>query len=59
MILGFHLEVYENFALLGHYATYSGNSLPTFRENVYVLDLEDWNTRFSRNVVKELPQYTT
>jgi hypothetical protein len=35
-ISGFRHEVYENCALLGHYAASSGNSLPTFRENLSV-----------------------
>ena len=33
VISGFRLEERENFALLGHYAARSSNSLPTFREN--------------------------
>jgi len=36
MISGFRREVAENCALLGHYATNSGNSLPTFREDLSV-----------------------
>jgi hypothetical protein len=32
--LGFHREVDENRALLGHYATSIGNFLPTFRDNL-------------------------
>ena len=31
---GFHSEVDENFALMGYYATYSDNSLPSFRDNL-------------------------
>jgi len=31
---GFHSELAENRALLGHYAASSGNSLPTFRDNL-------------------------
>jgi hypothetical protein len=34
VITGFHREVNENSALLGHYAAISGNSLPTFRDNM-------------------------
>ena len=34
---GFRREVAENFAFLGHYATSSGNFLPTFPYNLYVL----------------------
>jgi hypothetical protein len=33
---GFRREVDENCALLGHYAASSGNSLPTFRDNLSV-----------------------
>jgi len=33
---GFHREVDENCALLCHYAASSGNSLPTFRDNLSV-----------------------
>jgi len=29
--IDFHLEVQENYALLGHYAAGSGNSFPDFR----------------------------
>ena len=36
MIAGFHPEVDENCALLGSYAASSGNSLPTFRDNISV-----------------------
>jgi len=36
MISGFRREVlvYKNCALMGCYAAYSGNSLPTFRDNL-------------------------
>jgi hypothetical protein len=34
--LGFRREVNKNCALLGHYAASSGNSLPTFRNNLSV-----------------------
>jgi len=33
---GFSREVDENFSLLGYYAASSGNSLPTFRNNLSV-----------------------
>jgi hypothetical protein len=53
------------FVLLGYYAAYSGNSLPTFRDDPSapssrfrksaLLTLEDGTDRLSRNVGKELP----
>jgi len=33
----FRRDVHETRALLGCYAAYSGNSIPTFRENLWVL----------------------
>jgi hypothetical protein len=33
---GFCREVHEICALLGYYSSYSGNSLPTFRDNIWV-----------------------
>jgi hypothetical protein len=36
VISGFRRDVDEIFAILGYYAALSGNSLPTFRENVSV-----------------------
>jgi hypothetical protein len=36
VISGFRCEVDENCALLGYYAAYSGNALPTFRDNLSV-----------------------
>ena len=36
MISGFHLNVHENCALLGYYAASSGDSLQTFRGNLFV-----------------------
>jgi len=36
VIPGFRLEVIQNCALLGYYAASSGNSLPTFRDNLSV-----------------------
>jgi hypothetical protein len=34
VISGLRLEIVENRALLGHYAVSSGNSLPTFLDNL-------------------------
>jgi len=34
LILDFHHKVDEIYALLGNYATYSGNSLPPFQDNL-------------------------
>jgi len=58
---------------LVYYAVYSGNSLPTFRDNLSVpsardknpiisfllgfLALEDGTDKLSRNVGKDIPQY--
>jgi len=39
----FHREVCENCALLGYYATSSGNLLPTFRDNLSVPSLGSKN----------------
>ena len=36
VISGFHRKIDENCALLGYYATISGNFLPTFRDNLSV-----------------------
>jgi len=35
VISGFRHEVYENCALLSYYAASSGNSFPTFRDNLW------------------------
>jgi hypothetical protein len=54
------------FALLGYYAALSGNSVPTFRDNISVpssrvkksknvLTLEDGTRKLSRNIGTELP----
>jgi len=51
VISGFRCEVDENCALLGHYATISGNFLPTFRFPIP----EDGTDMLSRNVGKKLP----
>jgi hypothetical protein len=37
VISGFRHEVDGRYNLLGYYAAYSGNSLPTFRDNLSVL----------------------
>jgi hypothetical protein len=60
VISGFPREVDENCALLGHYAASSGNSLPTFRNNLSVtssgfLRLEDGTDILSRIIGKKLP----
>ena len=53
---GFRREVDKNYTLLRYYVASSGNSLPTFRDNlsvpfsrVRILDLEDGTDRLSRN----------
>jgi len=50
--------VIEDYALLSYYATSSGNSLPTFQDNVSVpssrVMMEDGTNRSFRNVGKEL-----
>ena len=55
VISSFLREVVGNCALLGYYATSSGNFLSTFRENVWFLDPEDDTDRLSRNVGNGLP----
>jgi hypothetical protein len=53
-------------ALIGNYAAYSGNSLPTFRDNLSALSSRAKNARIlgfltdrlARNVGKELPFYS-
>ena len=42
VISGFCREVAENCALLGYYAASSGNSLPTFRDNLSVPFMDCW-----------------
>jgi hypothetical protein len=37
MISGLHHKVGENFTLLSYYAASSGNSLPTFQDNLLIL----------------------
>jgi hypothetical protein len=55
-ISGFRREVQENCVLLGYYTASSGNSLPTFRDNLLVPSLSVRNPKkrvsFSRNSVK-------
>jgi hypothetical protein len=60
VISGFRREADENCALLDCYAASSGNSLPTFRDNLSIsslwfLTLEYETDRLSRNFGKELP----
>ena len=58
LISGFRREVDENCAPLGYYATRSGNSLTTFRDNLFVPfsgNTEDVTDKLSRNVGKKLP----
>jgi len=64
---GYRHEVDEICALLEYYAACSGNSLPTFRNNLSVtysrvkksnkLSVPYSRVRVSRNVGKELPLY--
>ena len=50
----FRREVDENCALLGYYEASSGNSLPTFRDNLSGPTLEDGTDMLSRKFGKEL-----
>jgi hypothetical protein len=65
VISGFRFEVDENCTLQGHYTASSGNSAPTFRDNLSAPSsrvneaLEDWTERLSRNVGKRPPLYAT
>jgi hypothetical protein len=54
LISGFHHQVDENRALLGYYAASSGNSFPTFRDDLPVPRLGTY--KLSRNFDKELPR---
>jgi len=48
--------LYENCALMGHYAASSGNILPTFRDNLSgPSGVENGANRLSQSVGKELP----
>ena len=51
--LRLHLRSNNVCALLGYYAAYSGNSLPTFRDNLSATFSRV--KKLSRNVGKELP----
>jgi hypothetical protein len=51
---GFRREVNEICPLLGHLAAYSGNSWPTFRDN---LSVTYSRVKSFRNDGKELPLY--
>jgi acetyltransferase-like isoleucine patch superfamily enzyme len=62
----FHRDVYEICAHLGYYAAQSGNSVPTFLDNISVppsrvkkskKTLEDGTHKSSRNVRMDLPLY--
>jgi hypothetical protein len=67
VISGFRSDVDGICAFLGYYASLSGSSVPTFRDNLSVpslrfkkskkifLTLEDGTDRLSRNVGTELP----
>jgi hypothetical protein len=48
---------HESCAFLGCQAAHGGNSLPTFRDNILVLTLENVTDTFSPNVLKELLPY--
>jgi len=68
VISGYRLDTDDICAILAYYAAYSGNSVPTFRDNLYVPSssfkkyksnelLDTWrrNKKLSRKVGKELP----
>jgi hypothetical protein len=65
MTSGFRRDVDEICALLGYYSAYSGNSVPTFRDNLSVpfsrvkesKALEDGTGTLTRNVGTELSRY--
>ena len=54
VISGFRREANETYSLHGYYAAYRSNSLPTFRDNVF-LTSEDAIDRLFRDMGKELP----
>jgi hypothetical protein len=59
---GFHRDVIESCALLGYYTAWSGNSVPTFRDNLSVSSsivktLEAGTGRLFRNIGTDLPLY--
>jgi len=45
MISGFQHEVYEISTLMGYYAAYHGNSLPTFQDKLSFSSLQAKNPR--------------
>jgi len=55
LVSGFRRETDAICALLGYYAAYSGNFLPTFQDNLDLFTLEYGTYMLSRNVGKELP----
>jgi len=57
LISGFRREVDKICAFVGYYAAYSGNFLPTFRDNLPLPPSkgQDEIYRLSPNVSKELP----
>jgi hypothetical protein len=57
IILGLCHEIDEIWTLLGYYAAYNGNSLPTFRVNLSIPSSRDETDRLTRNVGKKLPLY--
>lgn len=54
-ISGFCHKVEENCTLLGYYTVGSGNSWPTFWDNLWILTHDDGSNRLSWNVGKEWP----
>jgi hypothetical protein len=59
LISGFRHDVDEICALLGYYAAYSGNSLPTFRDNLPVLSSRTLNVgliRYYHNTLRNISQ---
>jgi len=57
VISGLCHEVDEIWTLLGYYAAYNGNSLPTFRVSLSAPSSRDETDRLTRNVDKELLLY--
>jgi hypothetical protein len=65
LLSGFHSDVDQICALLGHYTASNDNSIPTFRDNLSVpssrvknfgfLNLEDGTYIWSRNFGTEVP----
>jgi len=48
MISGFRREVVENCDILGYYTAYSGNTLPTSRDNLSVPSLKNQESKKRR-----------